>query len=510
MDVIHALWQGLAVATTPENLAWALAGCVLGTALGVLPGFGPSVAVALLLPMTFHVDITQAFIFFIAIACGGMYGGSTTSILLNIPGESASMVTAMEGNRMALNGRAGVALATAAIGSWLAGTLAALLVVWVAPWVAGIASRLGPAEIFMLMVMALGAVSAAIGKSTLRGMTALFVGLALACVGAESVTGVERWTAGWPLLLDGIDMVLVAVGLFVVAEVLHAAMFEGRVRRTLNTVGRVRMSAQDWKRSWRPWLRGTVIGAPFGCVPIGGIDMPTYVSYASERYMVRDAYRAEFGREGAIEGVAGPEAANNATVTAALIPLLVMGIPTSNTTAVMLGAFQNYGVLPGPQWFTSGHSFVWVLIASLFIGNAMLWVLNMPMVRMWTVLLRIPRPQLYAAMLVLAAAGVYGMRQSVGDLLLLYGMGLLGVAMRRFDFPLTPLVIGVALGPLAEVQLRQAVAVGNGSLAIFVQQPLALTLLMAVVALVVLPRALQGWANHRMAQARAAAQQEQL
>lgn len=510
MDVIHALWQGLAVATTPENLAWALAGCVLGTALGVLPGFGPSVAVALLLPMTFHVDITQAFIFFIAIACGGMYGGSTTSILLNIPGESASMVTAMEGNRMALNGRAGVALATAAIGSWLAGTLAALLVVWVAPWVAGIASRLGPAEIFMLMVMALGAVSAAIGKSTLRGMTALFVGLALACVGADSVTGVERWTAGWPLLLDGIDMVLVAVGLFVVAEVLHAAMFEGRVRRTLNTVGRVRMSPQDWKRSWRPWLRGTVIGAPFGCVPIGGIDMPTYVSYASERYMVRDAYRAEFGREGAIEGVAGPEAANNATVTAALTPLLVMGIPTSNTTAVMLGAFQNYGVLPGPQWFTSGHSFVWVLIASLFIGNAMLWVLNMPMVRMWTVLLRIPRPQLYAAMLVLAAAGVYGMRQSVGDLLLLYGMGLLGVAMRRFDFPLTPLVIGVALGPLAEVQLRQAVAVGNGSLAIFVQQPLALTLLMAVVALVVLPRALQGWANHRMAQARAAAQQEQL
>ena len=507
---MFALWQGLLIAATPENLAWALAGCVLGTALGVLPGFGPSVAVALLLPLTFHVDITQAFIFFIAIACGGMYGGSTTSILLNTPGESASMVTAMEGHRMARNGRAGVALATAAVGSLVAGTLAALLVAWVAPWVAGIAGQLGPAEIFMLMVMALGAVSAAIGKSTLRGMTALFVGLALACVGTESVSGVERWTGGLPLLADGIDMVLVAVGLFVVAEVMHAAMFEGRVRNTLNTVGRVRMSRQDWKRSWRPWLRGTVIGTPFGCVPLGGIDMPTYVSYASERYMVRDAYRAEFGREGAIEGVAGPEAANNATVTAALIPLLVMGIPTSNTTAVMLSGFQNYAVMPGPQWFTSGHSFVWVLIASLFIGNLMLWVLNMPMVRMWTVLLRIPRPQLYAAMLVLATAGVYGMRQSVGDLLLVCSMGVLGVAMRRLDFPLTPLVIGVALGPLAEVQLRQAVAVGHGSLAIFVQQPLALTLLIVVVALVVLPRVLQRWANHRMAQAREAAQQEQL
>lgn len=509
MEVMLALWQGLLVASTPENLAWALAGCVLGTALGVLPGFGPSVAVALLLPMTFHVDITQAFIFFIAIACGGMYGGSTTSILLNTPGESASMVTAMEGNRMALNGRAGVALATAAIGSFVAGTLAALFVVWAAPWVADVARKLGPAEIFMLMVMALGAVSAAIGKSTLRGMTALFIGLALACVGKETVSGVERLTADLPLLHDGIDMVVVAVGLFVVAEVLHAAMYEGHARVTLNTVGRVRLSRSDWKRSWRPWLRGTMIGTPFGCVPVGGIDMPTYLSYASERYVVREQYRAEFGREGAIEGVAGPEAANNATVTAALIPLLTMGIPTSNTTAVMLGAFHNYGLEPGPQWFTSGHSFVWVLIASLFIGNVMLWVLNMPMVRMWTVLLRIPRPQLYATMLVLATAGVYGMRQSVGDLFLLFGMGLLGVVMRRFDFPLTPLVVGLALGPLAEVQLRQALAVGNGSWAIFVQRPISLMLLLIVIALVVVPRLLQRWANYRMAQARAMALEEQ-
>ena len=502
MDVMHALWQGLVLASTPEHLMFALAGCLLGTALGVLPGFGPSVAVALLLPMTFHVGITEAFIFFIAIACGGMYGGSTASILLNTPGESASMVTAMEGHRMALNGRAGVALATAAIGSFIAGTLASLLVVWVAPWVAGVAQGLGHAETFMLMVLAFGAVSAAVGKSTLRGVTALFVGLALACVGVESVSGVERLTGGWPALTDGVDMVLVAVGLFVVGEVLYSALYERRVHTTLNTVGRLRMSRLDWKRSWRPWLRGTVIGTPFGCVPVGGIDMPTYVSYAAERYMVRPAYREEFGREGAIEGVAGPEAANNATVTAALIPLLTMGIPTSNTTAVMLGAFNNYGVFPGHQLFGSGQVLVWTLIGSLFIGNLMLLVLNLPMVRMWTWMLRIPRPQLYATMLVLAAAGVYGMRHSTVDLLLLFGFGLLGVVMRRFDFPFTPLVVGLVLGPQAEVQLRQALAVGHGSFSIFVTRPGSLALLVIALLLVVMPRLLQGWAQRRMAQAR--------
>ena len=500
MDVMHALWQGLVLASTPEHLMFALAGCLLGTALGVLPGFGPSVAVALLLPMTFHVGITEAFIFFIAIACGGMYGGSTASILLNTPGESASMVTAMEGHRMALNGRAGVALATAAIGSFIAGTLASLLVVWVAPWVAGVAQGLGHAETFMLMVLAFGAVSAVVGKSTLRGVTALFVGLALACVGVESVSGVERLTGGWPALTDGVDMVLVAVGLFVVGEVLYSALYERRVHTTLNTVGRLRMSRLDWKRSWRPWLRGTVIGTPFGCVPVGGIDMPTYVSYAAERYMVRPAYREEFGREGAIEGVAGPEAANNATVTAALIPLLTMGIPTSNTTAVMLGAFNNYGVFPGHQLFGSGQVLVWTLIGSLFIGNLMLLVLNLPMVGLWVKLLKIPRPQLYAGILIFATVGAYGMRQSTFDLFLLYGIGLLGVLMRRFDFPTAPVVVGMILGPLAEAQMRNAVSIGEGSFWIFLQRPMSLTLVVIVLLVLIVPRALQYWAARRAVQ----------
>ena len=503
MEVINALWQGLAAVVTPENFLWAFVGSVLGTILGLLPGFAPSALIAVLLPLTFHIELIQAMILFMAMACGGMYGGATALILRNMPGDGVSVITTMEGHRMALNGRAGVALATAAMGSFVAGILAAFLVVWIAPWVAQIASRLGAAEIFMLMVMALGAVCGSVGKSTLRGVTALFVGIAWACVGVEPVTGVERLTAGVSWLSDGLDMTVVAVGLFVVAPVLHAAMYEGRVRSTVNTVGKVWMSRSDWKRSWRPWLRGTAIGAPLGCVPVGGVDMPSYVSYATERYMVRDAYRAEFGRDGAIEGVAGPEAANTARVTTALIPLLTMGIPTSNATAVMLSGLHNYGITPGPQWFTSGYGFVWVLIASLFLANVILLVLNLPLVRLWIPLLRIPRPQLFALMLLLAMAGVYGIRQSIWDIGLLYVIGLAGVAMRRFDFPVTPLVVGLVLGPLAEMQLRQALAVGGGSWMVFVQQPFTFGLMVVVVALMLGPLLLRGWANRRMAQARA-------
>ena len=505
MDVMYSLWQGLLVAVTPENLLCVLLGSVLGSVMGVLPGFAPSALMAVLLPLTFHVDLTQAMIFFIAMSCGGLYGAGTASILRNTPCESDRVITAIEGRRMALNGRAGVALATAAAGSFVAGCLAAVLVVWFAPWVAQVASGLGPAEIFMLMVMAFGVVCGSIGKSTLRGVTALFVGIAWACVGVEPVTGIERLTAGLSWLSDGVDVVVVAVGLFVVAQVLHAAMYEGAVRSTLNTVGNVRMSSLDWKRSWRPWLRGTAIGAPLGCVPVGGVEMPTYVSYATERYMVREAHREEFGREGAIEGIAGPEAASNSAVTTALIPLLTMGIPVSNATAVMLSGMHNYGVTPGPQWFTSGYGLVWVLIASLFVANLMLLVLNLPFVRIWIPLLRIPRPQLYAFMLVLATAGVYGMRQSVWDMVLLYIVGLAGVAMRRFDFPVTPLVLGLVMGPLAEMQLRQALAVGGGSWSIFVQQPITVVLMVVVLVLMVGPLALRGWANRRMAQARLAA-----
>lgn len=497
MDMFDALMQGFATAATPINLLWALLGCALGTAVGVLPGIGPAVAVAMLLPITAKVEITASMIFFSGIYYGAMYGGSTTSILLNTPGETASMVTAMEGNKMAKNGRAGAALATAAIGSFVAGTVATVVVTLFAPTVADFAVRLGPPEYFMLMVLAFTTVSAVLGQSSLRGMTALFVGLALGCVGMDQITGSARYTGGKMELMDGVDIVLVAVGLFAVAEVLYAALYEGKVDQSQNKMTRVHMTRRDWKRSVPAWLRGTIIGTPFGCIPAGGTEIPTFLSYATEKKLAKGEDKAEFGGKGAIEGVAGPEAANNATVTAALIPLLTLGIPTSNTTAVLLGAFQNYGINPGPQLFSSAGALVWALIASLYIGNLMLLVLNLPMVGLWVKLLKIPRPQLYAGILIFATVGAYGMRQSTFDLFLLYGIGLLGVLMRRFDFPTAPVVVGMILGPLAEAQMRNAVSIGEGSFWIFLQRPMSLTLVVIVLLVLIVPRWLQYWSARR-------------
>ena len=494
MDILNALMAGFATAVTPANLLWCLFGCALGTAVGVLPGIGPAVAVAMLLPITSKVEVTASMIFFSGIYYGAMYGGSTTSILLNTPGETASMVTAMEGNKMAKNGRAGAALATAAIGSFVAGTIATVIVTLFAPFVADFAVKLGPPEYFLLMLLAFTTVSAVLGQSTLRGMTSLFVGLAAGCVGLDQISGQGRYTGGIPELLDGIEIVLVAVGLFAVAEVLYAGLYEGKSQELQNKLSRVHMSARDWKRSIPAWLRGTAIGTPFGCIPAGGTEIPTFLSYAVEKKLAKDgAAKAEFGTTGAIEGVAGPEAANNATVTAALIPLLTLGIPTSNTTAILLGAFQNYGIQPGPQLFTTSATLVWALIASLYIGNVMLLVLNLPMVGLWVKLLKIPKPQLYAGILIFATVGAYGMRQSAFDLFLLYAIGLLGVLMRRYDFPTAPVVVGMILGPLAEAQLRNAMSIGEGSPAVFFQRPMSLTLVAIVVAVLVIPRLAKIW-----------------
>jgi putative tricarboxylic transport membrane protein len=502
MDIFNALLGGFAQALSFTNLMWCLVGCALGTAVGVLPGIGPAVAVAMLLPITGKVEITSSMIFFAGIYYGAMYGGSTTSILLNTPGETASMVTAMEGNKMAKSGRAGAALATAAIGSFVAGTIATVIVTLFAPGVAEFAVKLGPPEYFMLMLLAFTTVSAVMGESTLRGMTALFVGLAVGCVGLDQISGQGRYVGNIPELLDGIEIVLVAVGLFAVAEVLYAVLYEGRVVETQNKLSRVHMSARDWKRSVPAWLRGTAIGTPFGCIPAGGTEIPTFLSYAAEKKLVKDPQdKAEFGTAGAIEGVAGPEAANNASVTAALIPLLTLGIPTSNTTAILLGAFQNYGIQPGPQLFTTSAALVWTLIASLYIGNVMLLVLNLPMVGLWVKLLKIPKPQLYAGILIFATVGAYGMRQSAFDLVLLYAIGVVGVVMRRFSFPTAPVVVGMILGPLAEAQLRNAMSIGEGSAMVFLQRPMSLTLLVIVVLILVLPRLLARRAR-RLAAAR--------
>ena len=486
MDIGNLLLQGFITAGTPVNLLWALLGCTLGTAIGVLPGIGPATAVAMLLPITLKVDPTASMIFFAGIYYGAMYGGSTTSILLNTPGESGSMVTAMEGNKMAKNGRAGAALATAAIGSFVAGTIATVLVTFFAPLVATHAVKLGPPEYFMLMVLAFCTVSAVLGKSTSRGLTALFIGLAMGLVGIDQISAQARYTGGISELTDGLEVVLIAVGLFAVGESLHAVLFEGRVVETQNKMSKVHMTGTEWRRSWPAWLRATCIGFPFGTIPAGGSEIPTFLSYATEKKLSK--HPEEFGTVGAIEGVAGPEAANNAAVTATLIPLLTLGIPTSNTTAILLGAFQNYGIQPGPQLFDKNASLVWALIASMYIGNVMLLILNLPLVGLWVKLLKIPKPHLYAGILIFATVGVYGMRQSAFDLVLLYAIGLLGVAMRRFDFPTAPVVVGMILGPLAEAQMRNALSIGEGKWTVFIERPMSATLLAVIVALLVAPR----------------------
>jgi putative tricarboxylic transport membrane protein len=496
MEVWNNLLGGFITAGTPINLMWAFVGCALGTAIGVLPGLGPAVTVAMLLPITGQVEPTASMIFFAGIYYGAMYGGSTTSILLNTPGETGTMVTALEGFKMAKNGRAGAALATSAIGSFVAGTIATVLVTLFAPVLAEFAVKLGPPEYFCLMLLAFTTVSAVLGESSLRGLTALFIGLALGLVGMDQISGQVRYTGGVIEFMDGIEVVLVAVGLFAVSEALYNALYEGKTEATMNKLNSVHMSKTEWKRSWPAWMRGTALGFPFGCIPAGGSEIPTFLSYATEKKLASPEHQKEFGTVGAIEGVAGPEAANNSAVTATLVPLLTLGIPTSVTAAILLSALQNYGIQAGPQLFQTSSTLVWALIASLYIGNVMLLVLNLPLVGLWVKLLKIPKAPLYAGIMIFATVGVYGMRQSAFDLYLMLGLGLVGVVMRRYDFPTAPVIVGLILGPVAEAQMRNALSIGEGSWRIFIERPMSLTLLVVVALVLVAPRLL-AW--HRRA-----------
>ena len=484
-ETFHLLLHGFSIALTPFNILWGLIGVVLGTFIGVLPGVGPALTVAMLLPLTVKLDPTGALIMFAGIYYGAMYGGSTTTILLNTPGESASIATALEGNLMAKNGRAGPALATSAIGSFVAGTIATVLVTMLAPLVIEVALKFGPAEYFALMVFAFTTVSAVIGSSTVRGLTSLFLGLFLGTIGIDSQTGQSRFAFGVPELLDGIDVVVLAVGLFAVGEALYVAAYSSRLEEKIEQLkGSLWMSKEDWKRSWPAWLRATAIGFPFGSIPAGGAEIPTFLSYATEKKLTK--YPQEFGN-GAIEGVAGPEAANNASVTGALVPLLTLGIPTSATAAILLSAFQNYGIQPGPLLFQSQADLVWGLIASLYIGNVLLLILNLPLVGIWVKVLAIPLPLLYAGILVFATLGAYSLHQSVVDLLTLYVFGLLGFVMRRWDIPVAPAIIGLILGPLAETQFRRALAISQGDLSVFITQPIAATVLAVSALLLIVP-----------------------
>jgi len=485
MASFDALMQGFHAAIQPTILLYGFIGCLLGTVVGVMPGIGPALTIALLLPLTFKVPAAAMFVLFAGIYYGAMYGGSTTSILLNTPGESATLVTALEGNKMARKGRGGPALATAAIGSFVAGTIGTLALTFFAPLVVEAALAFGPAEYAALMVLALVAVSAVLGRSALRGLIALSLGLLFGLVGIDLQTGQPRFTFGTAELLDGIEVTIAAVGLFAVGEAMYLA-WQGRSAggEIMRMEGGLMLSKSDWRRSWKAWLRGAGLGFPIGALPAGGAELPTLLSYYAEKKL--SSHPEEFGH-GAIEGVAGPEAANNASAAGVLMPLLTLGIPTSATAAVILSAFESYGIQPGPMLFTQQGSLVWTLIASLFIGNVILLLLNLPLVGLWVRLLHIPSAWLYPGILVISTVGVYGASNSLFDVGLLYVFGLLGYGMRRFDFPVAPLVVGLILGPMLEQSMRQALTISQGQWSTFLTRPLSASLLLVALALIIGP-----------------------
>ena len=495
MGTLDGLSFGLANALTLQNLLWALLGTTLGTAIGVLPGIGPALTVAVLLPVTFGLDPVSAFIMFGGIYYGAMYGGSTTSILLNTPGETGAIATAIDGHQMALRGRGAAALTTAALGSFVAGTIGTLALALFAPALASVALEFGPAEYFALALLAFAAVAALLGASLARGLFSLFLGLALGLVGIDQLTGQARFSFGIPQLLDGIDVVILVIGLFAVGETLHQAARLGRDETAPVQLTRfMSMSREDWRRSWKAWLRGTAIGFPLGVLPMGGSVIPTFLSYFAEKRL--SSRPEEFGH-GAIEGVAGPEAANNASTAGVLVPLLTLGVPSSATAAILLAAFQQYGLQPGPLLFATRPDLVWTLIASLLIGNVMLLVLNLPLVGIWSRVMLLPRPLLFGVVLVLASLGVYSLNRSLLDVGLLYAVGALGLAMRVLDVPLVPAVLGLVLGPMAEQQFRRAVAISEGDVTVFVTRPISAALLAAAAVALLAPPLLKRWRQHR-------------
>ncbi|MGP3978492.1 tripartite tricarboxylate transporter permease [Streptomyces sp. 8N114] len=484
MDSVNSLIDGFGTALTPLNLLWAATGVLLGTAIGVLPGIGPAMAVALLLPVTYGLDPTAAFIMFAGIYYGGMFGGSTTSILLNTPGESAAVIAAIEGNPMAKAGRGSQALAAAAVGHFAGGMIGTVLLVVLAPAVASLAVDIGAPDYFAIMVLAFIAVTSVLGSSRIRGFASLLIGLTLGLVGLDQMTGQQRLTFGSLQLSDGIDVVIVAVGLFAIGEALWVAAHLRRGTGASIPVGRPWLAREELRRTWKPWLRGPLIGFPFGAVPAGGAEIPTFLSYITEKRLSK--HPKEFGK-GAIEGVAGPESAASASAAGTLVSMLTLGLPTTAVAAVMLAAFQQYGIQPGPLLFEREPELVWGLIASLFVGMVMLLVLNLPLAPVWSKLLRVPRPYLYAGILFFAAVGAYAVGGEAVDVVILLVIGLIGLMMRRYGLPVLPAIIGVILGPNAEQQLRRALQISDGSVTGLVNTPFAITVYAVIAVLLLWP-----------------------
>jgi putative tricarboxylic transport membrane protein len=462
-----------------------LLGTLLGTLVGVLPGIGPALAIALLLPITYSINPASALIMFAAIYYGAMYGGSTTSILLNTPGESGSVITALEGHQMAKRGRAGAALATAAIGSFVAGTIATGILAFAAPSLANVAISVTAADYFALMLVAFMTVGSLLGSSMIRGMVSLSVGLALGLVGSDLQSGAVRLTFGNLHAIDGIETVTVIVSIFALGEALYIA---GRAKESgwslIQMQGKALMTREDWRRSWRPWLRGTFIGFPLGIMPAGGSEVPTFLSYSVEKNLSKN--KDEFGK-GAIEGVAGPEAANNANAAGALVPLLALGLPTSATAAVILVAFQTYNIQTGPLLFATNPDVVWTLIAALFVGNTLLLILNLPFVKIWVKLLKIPKPYLFAGITTFALMGAYVANNAIFDLWIALGVAVVGYFFRRYGVPITPLIIGLILGPMAELQMRRALQISGGDPSALFATPLSKVLYTVLLLVIFVP-----------------------
>ena len=489
MTGLEPLLKGFVLALDPSILIYGFVGCLAGTLVGLLPGIAPALTIALLLPFTFTVPATSMFVLFAGIYYGAMYGGSTSSILLNTPGESSTVVTALEGNKMAKKGLAGKALATAAWGSFFAGTIGLIALTLFAPIVVEVALKFGPAEYFNFMVLSCVAVSAVLGNSVVKGMISLTLGLIVGLIGVDIQSGQARFTFGGKVeLLDGIEMVMAVVGLFALGDAMYLA-WEGKIKnnkilKSPKTPWYKWMNKDDWKRSWKPWLRGSFLGFPIGALPAGGAEVPTLLSYYTEKKLTK--HKNEFGK-GAIEGVAGPEAANNSAVTGVLMPLLTLGIPTSATAAVLLSAFQSYGIVPGPSLLTQQGGLVWTLIASLYIGNIILLILNLPLVGIWIKILQIPANWLYTAIIVVCTASVYSVSRSSFDLLILFIFGFIGFCFKKHNFSPTPLIIGIIIGPLAEQSLRQAMIISMGDWSTFITRPISASILGLSIFLLILP-----------------------
>ncbi|HXG04306.1 MAG TPA: tripartite tricarboxylate transporter permease [Candidatus Binatia bacterium] len=493
MTAVEGLLYGLGVALAPANLLACFVGVLVGTVVGVLPGIGPIGAMALLLPSTFALDPTAALIMFAGIYYGAMYGGSTTSILVNVPGEAASVVTCLEGYQMARRGRAGAALAVSAVGSFVAGTLGVVGLVFVGRWLADAALHFGPPEYFALTVAGLAVLSRLSGTSLPRAALMVGLGLALGTVGMEPMSGVSRFTFGSLQLSQGIELVPVAMGLFGIAEILTLAEQRGRLPRVSSVRLRELLpSGEEWRRSLAPMLRGSALGFVVGLVPGPAAVLSTFLSYAVERRLARRPQ--EFGH-GAIEGVAGPEAANNGATAGALVPLLALGVPFAPATALLLAALVIHGVQPGPLLASQRPDLFFGVAASLYVGNVILLVLNLPLIGLFVSLLRLPQSLLVSLIVLLAMVGTYSVNNSVLDLWVLVVMGVLGWALRRRGFEPALIVLALVLGPMMEKTLRQTLFMARGDPSVVLGRPLTLALLAAGLLAVLLPalRRARGW-----------------